>query len=308
MGKMDLVVLGTVALDTIETPFGKMENILGGSATYFSLAARLFTKTGIIGVVGNDFPEKHIKFLESHGIDLAGLEKSEDEKTFRWEGYYEYDMNQAHTLKTELNALAAFRPKIPEEYRRCRFLFLANTDPEIQLRVLEEIKPQYSFCDTMNFWIQHKREHLDKVLEKVDMVVINDGEARQYCNTPNIIKAGRTIMEKSKVKRIIIKKGEHGALFFNAREGFFSVPAYPLEKIVDPTGAGDSFAGGTVGHLAKHGVFDDASIRKSMVCGSVIASYVVEDFGTERMKDLTEREIQHRYDRFKEIVAFDHQV
>jgi len=302
---MNLVTLGTIALDTIETPFGKAENVLGGSATYFSLAARFFSDCGVISVIGRDFPGEYIEFLKSKKIDLSGLEEV-DGKTFRWEGYYEYDMNQAHTLKTELNVLETFSPKIPEKYKNCEFLFLANTDPEIQLKVLNEIKPKYSLCDTMNFWIIHKKKDVEKIFKKVNAVVINEGEARQFCETPNLIKAGRDLL-KLGVEKVIIKKGEHGALFFS-KDTFFSAPAYPLETIVDPTGAGDSFAGGTVGHLAKHKVFDDSSIKKSIVCGSIVASYVVEDFSANRIKKLNPEDIVNRYKKFREIVAFDHNL
>ncbi len=300
---VDLVAMGTIALDSIKTPFGRKDGILGGSAVYFSLAANFFSKCGVVGVVGKDFPDKHIKFLESKGIDLSGVETSSG-KTFRWEGYYEYDMNQAHTLKTELNVLKTFDPKIPEEYAGCKFLFLANTDPELQLKVLKKIKPEYSFCDTMNFWIEHKKKPLEKVLKNVDMAIINEGEARMFWSEPNLIKCGRSFL-KMGVKRLIIKKGEHGALYFSENE-FFSAPAYPLENLVDPTGAGDSFAGGTVGHLAKHGVLDDKSIKKSMICGSVTASYVVEDFSIERLKNVSHEDIEKRYQEFRSIVAFDH--
>ncbi|MFH0859683.1 MAG: PfkB family carbohydrate kinase [Candidatus Altiarchaeota archaeon] len=301
--KPELVAMGTIALDTIKTPFGRKENILGGSAVYFSLASNFFTRCGIIGVVGKDFPGEHIRFLESKGIDVRGVERSDGE-TFRWEGYYEYDMNEAHTLRTELNVLETFKPKIPKEYKSCKFLFLANTDPELQLETLEEIKPQYSFCDTMNFWIEHKKKQLEKVLKKVDMAIINEGEARMYWDEPNLIRCGRSFL-KMGIDRLIIKKGEHGALYFS-KDSFFSAPAYPLENLKDPTGAGDSFAGGTVGHLAKHGILDDKWIKKSMVCGSVIASYVVEDFSIDRMRTVTQEDIEKRYAEFRDIVAFDH--
>ncbi len=304
MKSVNLVVLGTLAFDSIQTPFGKVENVLGGSATYFSLAARNFSEVGIVGVVGKDFPHEHLEFLKNKKIDLRGVEKTEG-KTFRWEGYYEYDMDQAHTLKTELNVLETFEPKIPDEYVGCEYLFLANTDPEIQLEVLKRIKPRHSFCDTMNFWIEHKNAELTELLKKVDGVFINEGEARQYCKTPNLIQAGRKLL-KLGPKKIIIKKGESGALFFSDKE-FFVAPAYPLEIVKDPTGAGDSFAGGTVGHLAKHQEFTDAAIKKSMVCGSVVASYVVENFGVESYKKLKHEHIQERYDTFKRIVAFDHE-
>ena len=300
---MKLVVLGTLAFDSIQTPFGKAENILGGSATYFSLAASYFSETGVIGVIGSDFPAEYLKLLEERGIDLKGVDKS-GKKTFRWEGFYEYDMDQAHTVKTELNALETFKPKIPKEYHNCEYLFLANTDPEIQLETLRAIKPKHSFCDTMNFWIEHKNEQLTELLKEVDGVFMNEGEAREYCKTPNVIQAARKLLMMGPSK-VVIKKGESGA-FLLSDEGFFTAPAYPLEAVKDPTGAGDSFAGGTIGHLAKHGSLTDGQMKKSMILGSVISSYVVEDFGTDSYKTLAQAGIEQRYEAFRRMVAFDH--
>lgn len=303
---MDLVVLGTVALDCVKTPFGEVKDALGGSATYFSVASRLFSECGILGVVGRDFPEEHIKFLKSRGVDTRGLERT-DGKTFRWEGEYGFDMNEARTLKTELNVLETFQPKIPDEYKGCKFLFLANTDPDIQLRTLEEIQPQYCLMDTMNFWIANKRPQLEKVMKRVDGLMINEGEARQFCDTPNLVKAGRMLLDFG-IGKVIIKKGEHGALFFSKDGTFFAMPAYPLEGVVDTTGAGDSFAGGTVGHLAKHRDFTDEAIRRSMVCGSIAASFTVEGFSLDGLGKADARGVQERYDHFKGIVAFDHSL
>jgi len=302
---MDLVAVGTIALDSIETPFGRKENILGGSATYFSLAARFFSECGIVGVVGEDFPPQHLEFLQQRGVDTAGVEHAEGE-TFRWSGFYEFDMNQAHTRDTHLNVLADFKPKIPEEYKGCKFLFLANIDPEIQLKVLDEVQPSYSAVDTMNYWIENKRDKVSEIFEASDMIVINEGEARQYCDTPNLIKAGNDLL-KTRTERVVIKKGEHGAIYFS-RDGFFSVPAYPVQEVVDPTGAGDSFAGGTVGHLAKHGQFNDDAIKKSLVLGSIVASFVVEDFSVQRIKNVKPGDIQKRYQNFRRMVAFDHRI
>ncbi|MFH0863439.1 MAG: PfkB family carbohydrate kinase [Candidatus Altiarchaeota archaeon] len=299
---LPLVALGTVALDSIETPFGKVDNVLGGSGTYFSLAASFFTRCGVVGVVGGDFPKKHIEFLEGRDIDVRGIERT-DGKTFHWEGSYELDMNAAKTLRTDLNVLATFKPKIPREYRGCDYLFLANIDPVLQLQVLKEVKPKYSLCDTMNYWISSKKEELTKVFEAVDGIIINDGEARQYCETPNLIKAGRMLTDVSG-GRVIIKKGEHGALFFSG-DDFFAAPGYPISNVVDPTGAGDSFAGGTLGHLAKHGNLTDAAIKKSMVCGSVIASFVVEGFSIDGIRDKTQEDVSRRYKAFRDIVMFE---
>ncbi|MBD3387625.1 MAG: sugar kinase [Candidatus Altiarchaeales archaeon] len=300
---MPLVSLGTVALDTVETPFGRVENALGGSGTYFSLAASFFTKSGIVSVIGEDFPEEHLKFLQGKGVDTSGVERAEG-KTFHWEGRYEHDMNAAETLKTDLNVLAAFKPKVPKDYQGCKYLFLANIDPTLQLEVLDEVKAEVSLCDTMNYWIESKKDELTQVFERVEGIIINDGEAREYCGTPNLIKAGRMLSDIGDSK-VIIKKGEHGALFFH-QDDFFAAPGYPIPNVVDPTGAGDSFAGGTIGHLAKHGSFKTEDIKKSIVCGSVIASYVCEGFSTNGVKDKTQEDIQKRYDDFRQLVAFDH--
>ncbi|MFH1788720.1 MAG: PfkB family carbohydrate kinase [Candidatus Altiarchaeota archaeon] len=300
---MNLVALGTIALDSIETPFGKKDEILGGSTVYFSLAARFFSECGIVGVVGEDFPGEHLSFLNEKGVDTLGVEKAAG-KTFRWSGSYEYDMNSAHTLDTQLNVLASFKPKIPAEYENAKYLFLANTDPDIQLDVLDKVKPEVSICDTMNFWIENKRDKVSEVFEACDMIVINEGEARMYCDTPNLIKAGRELL-KTHTDRVVIKKGEHGSLYFS-KNSFFTAPAYPTEDVVDPTGAGDSFAGGTVGHLAKHGVFNDKAVKKSLVCGSIIASFMVSGFSVDGIKNITHEDIDRRYEEFKKIVAFDH--
>lgn len=243
---MDLVVVGSVALDKIKTPFGEVNWTLGGSATYFSYAASFFTKPGVVAVAGKDFPEKYIGEMKRR-MDLRGLEIA-DGKTFRWEGHYEYDMNTAHTTRTELNVLAEFEPKIPKEYMKPRFLFLANTDPGIQMKVLEETKPEYCALDTMNFWIEHRRAELEKVMKRVNMVIINESEAREFCKTPNLITAGRKIL-KIGPERVVIKKGEDGAVMLSD-SSVFVAPSYPLETVVDPTGAGDSFAGGVLGYLS----------------------------------------------------------
>ncbi|MFC2163011.1 PfkB family carbohydrate kinase [Candidatus Altiarchaeota archaeon] len=299
---MDVVTVGTLALDDVETPFGRVENALGGSGVFFSIASGFFAKSGIVGVVGRDFPKEHLDFLGSRGIDLSGVE-SVDGKTFHWAGSYEYDMNAAKTLKTDLNVLADFDPKIPSSYKGCGCLFLANIDPCIQLKVLDEVKPEHCLCDTMNFWIDSKKDELTEVFERVDGIIINEAEAREYCGTPNLVKAGRMLSDIGDSK-VVIKKGEHGALYFGD-ECVFALPGFPTMNVVDPTGAGDSFAGGLVGHLAKHGGFDDECMRKSIVCGTVIASYVIEGFSVEGIKDKTIKDVQERYEGLKELVAFD---
>ncbi len=305
MPRIPIVALGTVALDTIQTPFRRVENVFGGSGTYFGIAAGFFSRCGLVSVVGGDFPKENLKFLAHRGIDLSGVEVA-DGRTFHWEGSYEHDMNAATTLRTDLNVLASFRPRIPKEYRHCDFLFLANIDPTIQLEVLEEVKPKHSLCDTMNYWISSKREELTRVFESVDGIVVNECEARQYSGTPNLIKAGRMLAGIGGGK-VIIKKGEHGSLFFSGDE-FFAAPGYPVADVADPTGAGDSFAGGTIGHLAKHGVFDDEHVKKSMAIGAVVASYVVEGFSIDGIKDRVLEDIQRRYDGYRRMVAFDHVI
>jgi sugar/nucleoside kinase (ribokinase family) len=299
---VDVIMVGTVALDSVKTPFGEVEETLGGSSVYASVAASLFAKVGLVGVIGKDFPQRHIDFLKEKGIDLAGLETA-DGDTFRWKGYYEYDMNQAHTLDTRLNVLSRFNPKLPQTYRDARYVFLANTDPEIQLNVLEQIrKPKLIMLDTMNFWIDNKKDALKKVIEKVDVMLTNDAEARQFFGTPNLVKAGKAFLEMGP-KAVIIKKGEHGAILFTGDQ-CFSAPAYPLEELVDPTGAGDSFAGGFIGWLAKTDDISPRNMRKAVVFGSAIASYNAEDFSLNKLKKIDRDDIFNRYMMFQDIASF----
>jgi sugar/nucleoside kinase (ribokinase family) len=300
---MPLVALGTIAYDDIETPFGSVRGALGGSAVYFSLAASFYARCGVVGVVGADFPAENLGFLEERGVDLSGIEVCGG-RTFHWSGSYGHDMNAAKTLQTDLNVLATFRPKVPKAYRGCGFLFLANIDPSLQLEVLDEVKPKHCLCDTMNYWITSKKRELTEVFERVDGIIINDGEARQFCGTPNLIKAGRMLTEYGG-GRVIVKKGEHGAIFFSG-DGFFAAPGFPTADVVDPTGAGDSFAGGLMGRLARRGLINDEEVRKSMVCGSVMASYVVEGFSLDGIRGRTLADIERRYDTFRRMVAFDH--
>jgi len=270
---VELVVVGTIGLDDIETPFGKVESVLGGSGVYASKASSFFTKTGLVSIVGKDMPEKGLAVINE--VDLSGVEQSE--KTFRWSGYYEFDMNEAKTKKTELNSLTEFKPKLPDNFKKAKYLFLGNIDPALQIEVLDQMENSpFILLDTMNYWIDTKKEDLLKVIERVDVLVINEGEARQLFGTPNLIKAGKMILE-SGPKFGIIKKGEHGALLFS-KEGFFSAPGYPLEVVKDPTGAGDSFAGGLIGYLAKTGDNSEKNMRKAIVYGSTIASFCAENF------------------------------
>jgi len=299
---VDVVVAGTVALDSIKTPFGEVKEVLGGSAVYASVAASEFSKAGIVSVIGKDFPKKYLSFLNAMGINTLGIEAKKGD-TFRWAGYYDYDMNQAHTLDTKLNVLATFDPKVPDEYRNAKYIFLANTDPEVQMKVLKQMKkPRLVMMDTMNFWIQNKKEELTKMIENVDVVVVNDAEARQYFDTPSIVQAGRSFLEMGP-KAVIVKKGEHGALMFTDGS-CFSAPAYPLEKLVDPTGAGDSFAGGFIGWLARTEDISPRNMRKAVIFGSAIASFNAEDFSLNKLKKITRDDIFNRYMMFQDIVSF----
>jgi sugar/nucleoside kinase (ribokinase family) len=299
---MSILVVGSVALDSVETPFGKEDNILGGSATYFSTSASFFTDVNLVAVVGDDFPQEHIDFLRSRDIDLRGLARVSG-KTFRWKGKYGYDLNEAQTLETNLNVFADFKPRIPEEYVATDYLFLANIDPELQMEVLNQVAtPRIIACDTMNFWISSKPEALKKVLERVDILIINEGEARQLSGESNLVKAARKVLSLG-AKTLIIKRGEYGVLMFNG-SSIFAVPAYPLEEVFDPTGAGDTFAGGFMGYLANTGDTSEDGIRQAIIFGSVMASFNVEDFSLNRLKRLDYREIEERYRAFKAMTHF----
>lgn len=300
---MSIVVVGSIALDTIETPFGRVENALGGSATHFSCAASFFAPVSLVGVVGKDFPQEYVGFLEAKGVDTAGMQCVEGE-TFAWEGFYDYDLNTAHSRKTCLNVFEHFHPELTSAQRDAPFVFLANIDPELQAEVLGQVRsPQLKVLDTMNFWIENKREALIDVLKKVDIALMNDAEARELCKTYSLLDAARQILSWGP-QAVVLKKGEHGALLFT-EESHFAAPAFPLEEIKDPTGAGDSFAGGFVGCLAKTADFSEPSLRKAVINGSVLASYNVEGFGADRMRTLSAAEIAARYEAFKHITAFD---
>lgn len=299
---MKIVVVGSVALDTVRTPFGEGTEILGGSATHFSCAASFFTEVGLVAVVGNDFPAEHIEFLKTRGIDTAGLQIV-DGRTFRWEGFYEYDLNQAHTVDTQLNVFEHFKPRLPEEYKQTEFLFLGNIDPDLQLQVLSQVnKDAYSVCDTMNFWIESKAAALTEMIKQVNMCLMNDSEARQFCGTFSMLESARKLMALGP-QAVILKKGEHGALMFTDST-HFAAPAFPIEEIKDPTGAGDSFAGGFLGHLASTGDLSEPNIRRAIIYGSVMASFNVEGFGAERLTTLTRDEIEERYRVFQDITCF----
>ena len=300
---MSLLTVGSVALDTVKTPFGEVEEVLGGAAVYSSVAASLFTDVRLVGVVGSDFPKEHIELLSARSIDLAGL-KIQEGKTFRWKGEYEYDLNEAKTLDTKLNVFEDFRPDIPEAYRDSELVFLANIDPELQLQVLEQVKsPKIVACDTMNFWIETKREALLKLLKYVDIVILNDAETRQLTNEPNLVKAAN-ILRSYGPRYTIIKKGEHGVLMFTG-SSCFSAPAYPLEYIFDPTGAGDTFAGGFMGYLDTCDGLAEASLRQAIIYGSVLASFNVEEFSLRRLSRVHLGEAKDRFREFKRLSHFE---
>ncbi len=301
---MSLLVVGSVALDTVKTPFGEIQEGLGGSATYFAIAASFFTDVKLVAIVGEDFPEEHIDLLKKRGIDLEGLTRGFG-KTFRWRGEYSYQLNEAKTLKTDLNVFESFRPKLPSSYVRVPYLFLANIDPGLQLDVLQKISsPRLTACDTMNFWIEGSRDRLLKTLGEVDVVLINEGEARALSREMNLVKAAKTILSMGP-KRLVIKRGEYGALMFHGKK-VFAVPAYPLENVFDPTGAGDSFAGGFMGYLAEKGTLNDKIFRQAAIYGSAMASFCVEAFSIDRMRKLTEDDIQRRYAKFMDLTTYEY--
>ena len=299
---MSILVVGSVAFDSITTPFGAVDNALGGSACYFSTSASFFTDVQLVAVVGQDFPQQHLDFLKSRNIDLGGLQTAEGE-TFRWKGRYEYDLNEAHTLETHLNVFESFKPQLPEAYQDAEYVFLANIDPELQLEVLQQVKnPKLVACDTMNFWISGKRDELIKTLAKVDILVINEAEVRQLADEPNLMKAAQ-IVRSFGPKTLVVKRGEYGVLMFG--EGsVFSAPAYPLEEVFDPTGAGDTFAGGFIGYLAATRNLDEANLRKATVFGTVMASFTVEKFSLDRLKEIDHQEIADRYRKIKLLTEF----
>lgn len=296
---MSIVAVGTVAFDTIETPFGKAERILGGSATFIALAARYFTPdVGIVAVVGGDFPGEYVAMLAERGISIDGLQFDRTGSTFAWEGRYYYDLNDRETIATHLNVLTDFAPEVPNTETDARILCLGNIDPEIQRRVILQMeKPDLVVCDTMNYWIEHTRDCLLETLKLVDCLIINDAEARQLADQPNLIRAAHTI-RKFGPEILIVKKGEHGALLFTDTS-VFSAPAFPMENIFDPTGAGDTFMGGFAGFLSRARDYSLGSLRRAVIYGSAMASFVVERFGTERLMDLTSDDIDERVAGFR---------
>ncbi len=300
---MSLVVVGSVALDSVKTPHGAVDEALGGSATYFSTAASYFTTVRLAAVVGEDFPEAHLEFLRKKGVILDGLERKPGQ-TFRWRGEYGKELSEAKTLETHLNVFETFRPRLPASYTDTPFLFLANIDPALQYEVLSQVKhPKWVACDTMNFWISGKRDALLKILGEVDALIINEGESYLLAQESHLPKVAKTILGFGP-KRLIIKRGEYGAVMFTP-QGIFSAPAYPVEKVIDPTGAGDSFAGGFMGYLAASGEMTDAAMRRAVVYGSVMASFNVEAFSLDGMRNLTKEAIIKRYQELKQVTFFE---
>ncbi len=299
---MSILVVGSIAYDTVETPYGRRENSLGGSALYFSAAASFFHSINVVGVVGSDFDASKISFLKKRNVNFDGLYIASGE-TFRWGGRYHHDLNQRETLYTYLNVFKDFEPTIPDHYKKSDYIFLANIDPDLQLEVLEQIDPpRLVVLDTMNFWISGKREALQAVINQTDVLILNDEEIRELTNEGNIITAAKSILNMGP-HTIIVKKGEHGALLLNEQDAFFA-PAYPLEHVVDPTGAGDTFAGGFLGYLANNDTIDNHVIRKAIIYGSTLASFNVEDFSFNKLISLKKEEIDDRYAQFKNLTRF----
>ena len=305
---MSILVVGSVALDSVQTPFGKVDDALGGSATYFAAAASMYERVSLVAVVGADFPQQHIDFLHSRNVDLAGLQRVEG-KTFRWKGRYDYDLNRAQTLDTQLNVFASFHPRLPEHYRDAQYVFLANIDPELQSEVARQIKsPKLIALDTMNYWIDYKKDKLSEAMSLADIVLMNEAEAREYGNTFSLIRAARKILALGP-RAVIVKKGEYGAALFadgaDMVSQYFFAPAYPLEKIADPTGAGDTFAGGVIGYLAKHNDTSMEALKRAIIHGSVAASFTVEAFSVDRLKSLTLDDIAQRYRDMQRVTHFE---
>ena len=303
---MSILIVGTVAFDAIETPFGKTDKIVGGAATDIGLSASFFSNNlNLVSVVGDDFPKQAIKILEQHNIDTKGLQIKEGEKTFFWSGKYHNDMNTRDTIETQLNVLETFDPIVPKEYQNSEFLMLGNLMPSVQKKVLDQMKtrPKLIVLDTMNFWMDHFLEDLKEALKEVDVLTINDEEARQLSGEYSLVKAAKKILETGP-NYLVIKKGEHGALLFNKEEVFFA-PALPLEDVFDPTGAGDCFAGGFIGYLEKTKDISFENMKRAVIHGSVMASFCVEKFGTERIKELTHQDVENRLQEFIDLVQFD---
>jgi sugar/nucleoside kinase (ribokinase family) len=300
---LDLCIVGSVALDTVETRCGRRERILGGSASFAATAASFFSRSGVCAVVGEDFPEEHLEFLRERGVDLGGLERAAG-RTFFWEGRYSLDFRTRETIETQLNVFETFRPQLPPSFCDARFLFLGNIHPLLQLEVLDQVRSaRLRACDTMNLWILTTPRELRRLLSRVDVLLLNDEEAMLIAGEPNLVRAARRVLELGP-KSVVVKRGDAGALLFHGGD-IFAAPAYPIEGVVDPTGAGDSFAGGFMGYLARAGDLGPQSVRRAMICGSVLASFAVEDFSLDRLRTLTFTEIAARYRAFQKLTEFD---
>lgn len=303
---MSILCVGSVALDSVETPFGRAERVLGGSAVFFSAAATFFSPVRMVGVVGDDYPRDHLDFLEERGADLSGIETRPGESFF-WAGRYHYDLNTRDTLETRLGVFADFRPRIPDGFRDSRHIFLGNIAPKLQADVLDHVDtPEVVACDTMNYWIEGSRKELLALLERVHILLVNDEEARQLADEPNLLKASRWIRERGP-SIIVVKKGEHGAMLFADKWVFFT-PGYPLETVFDPTGAGDAFAGGFMGHVARCDSLAPEELRRAMVYGSAMGSFSVEDFSVDRFRTLDPMDVVQRVREFREMTAFETHV
>jgi sugar/nucleoside kinase (ribokinase family) len=301
---MSLLVVGSVAFDAVETPFGKRDKMLGGSAAHFSISASFFTDVRVVGVVGGDFSREEEEVFNRHGVDTTDLERIPEGKTFRWSGRYDYDLNTAHTLDTQLNVFADFKPKLSEASLASRLVFLGNIQPDLQRGVGEQVRgAELVALDTMNMWIELARDSLLEAIKGINLLIVNDAEARQLATEPNLIRAARKILSWGP-RALIVKRGEYGAALFTPQT-YFAIPAYPLESVFDPTGAGDTFAGGFMGYLASQEKLDEAAMRRAMIYGSVMASFNVEEFGTERVQRLTHEEINQRFRAFKQMTHFD---
>ena len=303
---MSLLVVGSVALDSVETPFGKVDDALGGSATFFSAAASFFSDVQLVGVIGDDYPTHRLDFLAARGVDLSGVDRVAGE-SFRWAGVYSFDLNSRETRETRLGVFADFKPVIPEAFRDAEWIFLGNIDPDLQCDVLDQVRrPRFVACDTMNYWIEGRRDALMRLLGRVDMIMVNDSEARELSGDFNLLRAARWIQRQGP-EMVVVKKGEHGAILFT-KDVIFFAPGYPLEEVFDPTGAGDAFAGGFVGYLARAGSTAPSELRRAMIYGSALGSFAVEQFSVDRLVHLTRPEIEERVQQFRELTSFDSPV
>lgn len=304
MPGLSILVVGSVAFDALKTPFGEIDRAIGGSATYFSVAASFFTPVELVAVVGDDFTDQDMAVFQGRKINTEGLQRVKGARTFFWSGEYGYDLNVARTRDTQLNVFADFKPVLTETQKNSDVLFLANIDPELQMDVLRQTKrPRIVALDTMNYWITSKRDSLERIFSKVDLIIINEAEVRQYMNDSNLVKSARAILSLG-AKALIIKRGEYGVLMITP-ESVFAAPAYPLESVFDPTGAGDTFAGGFLGYLASRKTMSDREIRRAIIFGSVLASYTVEKFSLDRLREITLADIERRYQEFRKLTHFE---